>query len=103
MCTMLLQYVVPRTPVLYDPKVACCDVLSDTLFPVFSLFLFSQDVVWMISNITAGNRHHIECVVDAGLIPAVIDIMIRVRDTWQLMDVEQLVFSQEEHSLIEGL
>ena len=38
MCTtMLLQYVVSRTPVLYDPKVACCDVLSNTLFPHFSL------------------------------------------------------------------
>ena len=43
-----------------------------------SLCFSSQEAAWTISNITAGQPHQIQCVVDAGLIPGVIDIMIKV-------------------------
>ena len=36
-----------------------------------------KEAAWTISNITAGQPHQIQCVVDAGLIPGVIDIMIK--------------------------
>jgi len=43
-----------------------------------SLCFSSQEAAWTISNITAGQPHQIQCVVDAGLIPGVVDIMIKV-------------------------
>lgn len=38
-----------------------------------------QEAAWTISNITAGQPHQIQAVVDAGLIPPVIDILVKVR------------------------
>ena len=38
----------------------------------------SQEAAWTTSNITAGQPHQIQCVVEYGLIPAIIDIMIKV-------------------------
>ena len=37
-----------------------------------------KEAAWTISNITAGQPSQIKAVIDAGLIPAVIDIMIKV-------------------------
>ena len=45
---------------------------------ILSIFFSSQEAAWTISNITAGQSHQIQCVVDYGLLPAVIDIVIKV-------------------------
>ena len=37
-----------------------------------------KEAAWTISNITAGQPCQIKAVIDAGLVPAVIDIMIKV-------------------------
>ena len=55
------------------------------VFHVTFLCFSSQEAAWTISNITAGQPHQIQCVVDAGLIPGVIDIMIKVRDLRQFI------------------
>ena len=37
-----------------------------------------QEAAWTISNITAGQPHQIQAVIDAGLVPGILDIMIKV-------------------------
>ena len=51
---------------------------SDLHVNRLSMSFSSQEAAWTISNITAGQPHQIQCVLDYGLIPAVIDITIKV-------------------------
>ena len=37
-----------------------------------------KEAAWTLSNITAGNRAQIQAVIDAGLVPYLIELMIRV-------------------------
>ena len=41
-------------------------------------FNYLQEAAWTISNITAGQPHQIQAVIDAGLVPGILDIMIKV-------------------------
>ena len=38
-----------------------------------------QEAAWTVSNITAGQQHQIQAVIDANLIPAIINILAKVR------------------------
>jgi len=38
-----------------------------------------KEAAWMISNVTAGNVSQIQAVIDAGLIPLVIDVIAKVK------------------------
>ena len=44
----------------------------------FYILLYLQEAAWTISNITAGQPHQIQAIIDAGLVPAILDIMIKV-------------------------
>ena len=57
---------------------ATLDVLINLHMYFLSIPFSSQEAAWTTSNITAGQPHQIQCVVEYGLIPAIIDIMIKV-------------------------
>ena len=38
-----------------------------------------KEAAWMISNVTAGNVSQIQAVIDAGVIPLVIDVIAKVK------------------------
>ncbi len=38
----------------------------------FFYFIISQEAVWFLSNITAGNQQQVQAIIDAQLIPDVI-------------------------------
>ena len=44
-----------------------------------------QEAAWTISNITAGQPHQIQAVIDAGLVPGILDIMIKVSAVYMYM------------------
>lgn len=39
----------------------------------------AQEAVWFLSNITAGNQQQVQAVIDAGLIPMIIQQLAKVR------------------------
>lgn len=39
-----------------------------------------KEAAWTISNITAGQPHQIQAVVDAGLVSPIVEIMAKVRE-----------------------
>jgi len=59
-------------------------VIDQECLPVFAKLLthhktsIQKEAAWMISNVTAGNATQIQAVIDAGLIPLVLDIIAKV-------------------------
>lgn len=38
-----------------------------------------KEASWAVSNVTAGNTTQIQSVIDAGILPKIIDILLKVR------------------------
>ena len=57
---------------LYDP--------SPRQFPCSKFYLLScsQEAVWFLSNVTAGNHAQVQAVIDAQLIPLIINLLGKV-------------------------
>lgn len=55
-------------------------VLDVSTVQVFygSFLLCIQEAVWFLSNITAGNQQQVQAVIDAGLIPMIIQQLAKV-------------------------
>jgi hypothetical protein len=47
------------------------------------LFLSSQEAVWFLSNVTAGNPAQVQAVIDAQLIPLILNHLEKVRTNEQ--------------------
>lgn len=45
----------------------------------YSCLVCVQEAVWFLSNITAGNQQQVQAVIDAGLIPMIIQQLAKVR------------------------
>lgn len=41
-------------------------------------FFLLQEAVWFLSNITAGNKMQVQAVIDAGLLPMIIENLVKV-------------------------
>ena len=71
-------------PLLQHPKEKIIKVriiLSNTYLLLFIhiSFLWFQEAVWFLSNITAGNQAQVQSVIDHGLVPHIIQHLQRVR------------------------
>lgn len=44
----------------------------------FFFFFSLQEAVWFLSNITAGNKMQVQAVIDAGLLPMIIENLVKV-------------------------
>lgn len=44
----------------------------------YSCLVCVQEAVWFLSNITAGNQQQVQAVIDAGLIPMIIQQLAKV-------------------------
>lgn len=43
-------------------------------------FFLLQEAVWFLSNITAGNQQQVQAVIDANLVPMIIQLLDKVSD-----------------------
>ena len=43
-----------------------------------NFMMYFQEAVWFLSNITAGNQHQVQSVIDHGLVPLIIQHLSRV-------------------------
>ena len=71
-------------PLLQHPKekiIKVWIILSNTYLLLFIhiSFLWFQEAVWFLSNITAGNQAQVQSVIDHGLVPHIIQHLQRVR------------------------
>ena len=72
---------------------------STSVISKWTLSFSSQEAVWTISNITAGQPHQIQCVVDTCLMPAIIDVMIKVNHMTTTCKRKGIGWSWIEHQL----
>lgn len=56
-----------------DLSIKICNTIIK-YFRIYSYKIFiSKEAVWFLSNITAGNKHQVQAVIEANLLPMVID------------------------------
>ena len=48
------------------------------IFLIMNFMMYFQEAVWFLSNITAGNQHQVQSVIDHGLVPLIIQHLSRV-------------------------
>ena len=49
----------------------------------FSTF-HSQEALWFLSNVTAGNQQQVQAVIDAGLVPLIVQHLSRVKFNYSI-------------------